>query len=682
MSNETPTMYALMVAVDDYKADSVPDLGGCVNDVNAMEQLLVNKFGLAQENVVKLLDSQATHAAIKESFRSHLIGNAQAWAEAGSPEPKPAFYFHYSGHGSQAVDPTGTKPDGMDETTIPHDSRTDGVYDIKDWELGEMLEELTHYSDNVTVFMDCCHSGSGTRKVKPGMIPTRRANPDLRPQPTGKAADATAGNEFGVGKRSLKADGEAPEDRYVLLASCRDTEEANEYRVPEGNSFRQHGVTTYFVVEELSKMSPDRPLTYRELHERVRQKVHSQYSSQMPQCEGDRDREVFGGLRPRRDVMLTVVEIDDETIWVDGGVAHGLTEGSQLHVYPPDTRKIADAGPPIATLSVEEVGAVRSGCVIEEVAEKGTDEIEPLSKATIYRINHGEMQREVHIDVADAELAAKVKSLLTTAPVEPYVKLVSAESAAQFSVAQVDAPNTPDGMQVEIQNPAGERLVAPFPLDKLHELPNDLTHIVRYHNALALENTDPYGELAGTFKVAMKKLAFDEETAEPIAVDFDEQHGGELVATEGDRLVIEVTNLSDLDLYFTILFFDHDWSITKLYPPVGAHERLEAGYAYSLGCSRKRRDQLLASLPKQLQETHQRVKVIATVDDADFELLEQKALKSPWVASRSVLQTGNAFSKLMHQTMGGGKKRALGPPPTAVEDEWTTAQIEYRLVRK
>ena len=46
MLNETPTMYALMIGVDDYEADSVPDLGGCVNDVNTMEQLLVDKFGL------------------------------------------------------------------------------------------------------------------------------------------------------------------------------------------------------------------------------------------------------------------------------------------------------------------------------------------------------------------------------------------------------------------------------------------------------------------------------------------------------------------------------------------------------------------------------------------------------------------------------------------------------------
>ena len=614
-------------------------------------------LGWIPVNVVKLLDSQATHSAIKASFHEHLIGNAKAWAEAGSPTPTPAFYFHYSGHGSQAVDPTGTKPDGMDETMIPHDSRTDGVYDIKDWELGEMLEELTQYSDNVTVFMDCCHSGSGTRKVKPGMIPTRRCNPDLRSQPTGKAAEAATGQAFGVGKRSLKADGGTPEERYVLLASCRDNEEANEYRVPEGNGFRQHGATTYFVVEELSQMSPDRPLTYRELHERVRQKVHSRYHTQMPQCEGDRDREVFGGLRPSRDVMLTVVELDDEYIWVDGGVAHGLTEGSQLHVYPPETRKAADAGSPIATLSVEEVGAVRSGCVIEE----GAQEVTPLSKAVIYRINHGNMQREVTLDIADAELASKVEALLTGDMAEPYVKLVSSDSASQFCVAQVDAPDTPDGFQVEIQNPAGERLVAPFSLEKLHELPSDLTHIVRYHNALALENNDPYGELAGTFKVAIKKLAFDEATAEPIAVDFDEQVGGELVATEGDRLVVEVTNLSDLDLYFTILFFDYDWSITKLYPPVGAHERLEAGYAYSLGCTRKRREQLLASLPKQLNETHQTIKVIATVDDADFELLEQKALKSPWIDKRNVLQTGNPFNKLMHQAMGGGKKRAAWP---------------------
>ena len=191
MSNENPLLYALLVGINQYSAsDRVRSLDGCVNDVAAMEQLLCSKFGVPTENILKLTDSEATHAAIKLAFRKHLIGRAQAWTAAGKPGTAPVFIFHYSGHGSQAPDETGTEPDGLDETIVPYDSRTEGTYDIKDWELGQMLDELTEHSDNVTVILDCCHSGSGTRDVKPTLTKTRRCPPDWRPQGTRRPAPA------------------------------------------------------------------------------------------------------------------------------------------------------------------------------------------------------------------------------------------------------------------------------------------------------------------------------------------------------------------------------------------------------------------------------------------------------------------------------------------------------------
>ena len=128
MSNENPPLYALLVGINQYLAsDRVRSLDGCVNDVAAMEQLLCSKFGVPTENILKLINSEATHAAIKVAFRKHLIGRAQAWTAAGKLGTAPAFIFHYSGHGSQAPDETGTEPDGLDETIVPYDSRTEGI---------------------------------------------------------------------------------------------------------------------------------------------------------------------------------------------------------------------------------------------------------------------------------------------------------------------------------------------------------------------------------------------------------------------------------------------------------------------------------------------------------------------------------------------------------------------------
>ena len=39
------------------------------------------------------------------------------------------------------------------------------MHDIKDWELGKLIGELSQHSENITIILDCCHSGSGTRTV-------------------------------------------------------------------------------------------------------------------------------------------------------------------------------------------------------------------------------------------------------------------------------------------------------------------------------------------------------------------------------------------------------------------------------------------------------------------------------------------------------------------------------------
>jgi hypothetical protein len=299
-----PPLIALLVGINEYaNALQAPSLKGCRNDVETMAQFLQQGFGAPPEAVRTLLDREATHKAIKDAFRTHLIAAARRWHEAGRPDPGPAFVFHFSGHGSQAPDPTGNKINGLDETIVPYDSRTPGVYDIKDWELGQLLEELTRYTDNVTVILDCCHSGSGTRDPQASLVAARRCPTDNRPQPAGRPSQASP-------TRALATDsGWMRQDRYVLLAACRDRELANEYRVRQGDSFRQHGVLTYFLLRELAADAPAaRALTYRELHERVRSEVNRIYASQMPQCEGDRDRVVFGGLRPQRDPFLSVVE--------------------------------------------------------------------------------------------------------------------------------------------------------------------------------------------------------------------------------------------------------------------------------------------------------------------------------------------------------------------------------------
>jgi hypothetical protein len=672
--NSTPLpFYALLVGIDRYDPRSrVPHLRGCVTDVTQLARLLQDRFAAPADHIVQLTNEAATHAGIKNAFRTHLLAAAQQAAAAGTPA---TLLFHYSGHGSQATDETGTEPDGLDETLVPYDSRTPDVYDIKDWELGALIEELNAFSDNVTIILDCCHSGSGTRAAD--LPQTRRCPPDLRPQPPTSQRPTGARSTRTVGAGNWEIGG-----RHVLLAGCRDREEANEYAVATGAQRNWQGAMSYFLHHELQQLSPTQTVTYRELFERVRYAVNKTYSNQMPQCEGDIDRVLFGGMRPARDPFYTVIDQHNGLLWIDGGVAHGLTLDSELKVYAPETRTVADAEE-LATLRVVEEGAVTSGC--EPLEANAT--VPLYARCTVHRLNPAAAQRRVTLAIADETLRRAVQARLRPTPppgaldVSPWLVAVGDGVAADFRVTQL-------GDQLAIEDATGKLLVAPFTRTDLDGLAGDLAHLARYQNALALRNLAP-SELADTVSVTVKRLTFDAGTRGASAAPLEQMPGGELVVEAGERVVIEVTNRSDQPLYFAIFDFSPDWAISQIYPTIaGAHEALQPGGVFAFGLTSRRRAQLQAQLPPNMAEAVERFKVIATVHETDFALLQQSELKTPFM-TRAVQSAGldaegnerppSALDQLLGQTMNGNP-RAFRIPPATVADEWTTAECAVLVV--
>ena len=673
-----PALYALLVGIDRYDPGSrVPNLRGCVNDVAAMADLLQRSFGVPVDNIRTLTNEAATHQAIKLAFRHFLIEKANAWAQGGRTEPPPAFLFHYSGHGSQARDETGTEPDGMDETLVAHDSRLPGIYDIKDCELGQFIAELNEYSDNVTIILDCCHSGSGTRDLRvltdETIAQARRCPPDPRPQPPESQRPATLAMTRAINTSNWELG-----DKHVLLAGCRDTELANEYALVDGNQRRWQGAMSYFLQRELVQLPPNRSLTYRELHERIRQQVNSAYPNQMPQCEGDRDRTIFGGLRPQRDAFYSVVAKHDGLIWIDGGVAHGLTSGALFDAYPPTTRTVDAAGVPVARLQIEEAGAVESGCV---VVSGDMAAVALHSRCRLYQLSYNNLQRKVLLAVPDAQVTNAIRQRLEPQAdpnfidVSTYLRVV--EGAADFRVALQND-------RLEIQDNSGQLLVAPFAINDVEGLAMDLAHLARYHNALELRNSAPHSELAGAIHLDIKELAFDPTTQQPLTQAIQRTPGGELINSAATRVVWEITNQSSQPLYVTLLGFAWDWRVAQLYPyTAGAHEALAPGHTIHLGLSNRRSEQFILQVPSGMTERRDRFKVIATVQETNFDVLTQGPLKSPFTARDVTPATDRPLSPLeqiLQSALLGGQRNAYGPPPATTEDEWTTAELAVTTV--
>ncbi|GET35794.1 caspase family protein [Microseira wollei] len=250
----SPTVlpYGRLIGIDKYL--HTKNLGGCVNDVEAIRIYLMNQLGVPENQICVLTNQAATRANILQTFEEFLIDNPDI-------QPGSQILFHYSGHGSQMFNPK--EPDGQNETLVPHDSRTPGVYDIPDKTLAALLDKLAERKgNNITVILDCCHSGTGTRDSN--LAQTRNVEPDHRIPPP----DLDAGILTGASRRGAGASGWATEGiTHVLLAGCRDRELSNEHTSRDQGKEVMYGALTYFTLQALRQMTPN--TTYADLHEQV-----------------------------------------------------------------------------------------------------------------------------------------------------------------------------------------------------------------------------------------------------------------------------------------------------------------------------------------------------------------------------------------------------------------------------
>ncbi len=145
------TKKALFVGINYPGTDHA--LRGCVNDVVLMNEVLTKHFGFTEaKNKRMLTDKSAT---------TRNILNRLAWL-VNDAQPGDVLYFHYSGHGSQMVDTKydmDDEPDGLDEIICPVDLNwRDKV--VKDDDLKRLFNRVPE-GVNLTVTLDCCHSGGG-----------------------------------------------------------------------------------------------------------------------------------------------------------------------------------------------------------------------------------------------------------------------------------------------------------------------------------------------------------------------------------------------------------------------------------------------------------------------------------------------------------------------------------------
>lgn len=632
-------LYALLVGVNRYAAGFIPTLKGCRNDVELIASVLRNRFEIAEDQLRILTDEQATHAGIKQAFREHLIGAAQNAQAAG--QPIPAFLFHFSGHGSMAVSTTGTKVTGVDETIVPHDSRQAGILDIKDWELGQLIDELAAYTQNITVILDCCHSGSGTRDTE---MVTRQCPPDLRPQPERPPAMVAGTRDANSG--TLKP------LRHVLLAACSHSQSANEYVDESTQEKMCYGALSYSLAEEWGK-TPSGNATYREIHQRVCRRLWQWYPLQSPQCEGDRDRVLFGGTRPPRDLWISVTGKQDDLIKIDAGAVHGMAEGVELAVYPEELRQVTAESVPRARLVVSQRDAVSSLCQVIE----GGPEIAIGSRVRMTTYS-SQLVRSVSLAKASPSTRAALEQRLTQ---------LSVSSAVQVTLdALADLHVVADASGDSLCDAAGVPLEASTATRNVESLNTSIRKWAKYLNAQRIENPAPQSPLRGQVGIEIK-LGHG-------TILSDSSQALLEAGEAGVDIEVVLTNRSADPLYFSLLNFGYDGSIALLWPGDGERIPVPGGKSITI-------KDLQLSFPAEDSriQVRESLKLFATRTATDFESLTMNGAGQS-AGTRSVLGVG-LLGQLLEQAALGGGTRLIRPKEMRVEEDWTTAEFHYQLVR-
>jgi hypothetical protein len=305
------TSRALFIGINQYKApkDSVlrspralwNNLGGCVNDAEAMRDIAVTRYGFLPANITILLNAEASRARIIAEIK-----NLIARSEKGD-----VVFIFYAGHGSQMKNSLSVEKDKKDETIVPADAWK-GVADIRDKELSSFFNQLIDKGVLLTVIFDSCHSGSVGRGQLYDIPGVRyiEENPTDAKDPSDPAR---------------------PEDRGALIISAAQDDEFAKEVKDEHNLL--HGAFTLSLLKAFQQTPVDAPAE--EVYNSALAIMKFLGKTQQPVLAGNEQRKnqtLFGlpkgSLKNRFSVPVS--KINAGVIELMGGYALGLSPNVTL----------------------------------------------------------------------------------------------------------------------------------------------------------------------------------------------------------------------------------------------------------------------------------------------------------------------------------------------------------------
>jgi uncharacterized caspase-like protein len=264
--------HAVIIGIDHYDDDRIPDLRCARADAEAVFQVLTDSAlgRFHPDNVNLLVDEQATERAIR-TVLGHTLPE-----RAGRDD---TVFVYYAGHGAPVIHPKGGSSDGLEKYLVPTDAE---LHNLRSTAIPmEAVQKFFGYIDSrqVLFFIDSCYSGvAGGRTFE---------RPDYQ-------ARAPLTDEF---LEHLGGEG-----RFVVTA-C-DVNEVSLEATALG-----HGLFTYYLTEGLKGAADQRQTGFVSVHE-LYEYIHENVSKHARKLGGSMHPLQKGSVRGR--VLLTQYETEPQ----------------------------------------------------------------------------------------------------------------------------------------------------------------------------------------------------------------------------------------------------------------------------------------------------------------------------------------------------------------------------------
>ncbi|KAG9121557.1 hypothetical protein FRC07_002433 [Ceratobasidium sp. 392] len=321
---EKPTLRALLIGINQYSDDHIPNLKGAVEDAKGFRDYLTGDLRVPESQIKTLFDDQATRANIINAFMA-LGGNSDI------KKQDPIVIF-YAGHGAKLEKPEGWEAgESHIQSLVPHDvthtnAMVDAILPIPDRTIATLLNDIAETNtkgDNITVVLD--------------YLPALPADIDLDILP--KKSEA---------RHAVVAKGFAYQElrSHVLLAACGSQELA--YETDGAGDF------TTALLKTLKEYGADKT-TYKGCIQRLPVLLR-----QNPHCEGfHKDRIFFNAQVAGANRKLIAMEATETTCHLQAGVAQNIIVGAIFSVFANDTANPAK-DTPLGSMRVIKVEPTRS----------------------------------------------------------------------------------------------------------------------------------------------------------------------------------------------------------------------------------------------------------------------------------------------------------------------------------